>query len=77
MTSFKKNIPETDIQFAYTVADGNTKNVFDGYKSFIAQTGKISLPMIVYIDKNNKVQVVEWGRSFEGEHLKKILQSMN
>lgn len=77
MTSFKKNIPETDIQFAYTVADGNTKNVFDGYKSFIAQTGKISLPMIVYIDKSNKVQVVEWGRSFEGEHLKKILQSMN
>ena len=77
MTAFKRNIPETDIQFAYNVTEEDPKKVVDGYRSFIAQTGKIALPMIVYIDKNNKVQVVEFGRSFEGEHLKKILQSMN
>ena len=33
--------------------------------------------MIVYIDKNNKVQFVEWGLTFDGEHVSKTLKSLN
>ena len=67
---------ETEVQFAYSEEGAGGKKALDEYKSFIAQSGKTSLPVIVYIDKNNKVQFVEWGRSFEGEHIIKLLKSI-
>lgn len=76
VTAFKKNVMETEVQFAYSEEGAGGKKALDEYKSFIAQSGKTSLPVIVYIDKNNKVQFVEWGRSFEGEHIIKLLKSI-
>ena len=67
---------ETEVQFAYSEEGAGEKKALDEYKSFIAQSGKTSLPVIVYIDKDNKVKFVEWGRSFEGEHIIKLLKSI-
>ncbi len=76
MTAFKKNLEETEIQFAYTTDNASAK-VVDEYRKLTPQTGSIALPMIVYIDKNNKVQFVEWGLTFDGEHVNKTLKSLN
>lgn len=77
MTAFKKNIQETGIQFAYTASDNNSRKIIEEYKKLTTQSSLIVLPVIVYIDGNNKVQVVEWGRTFEAEHVKKILNTLN
>ena len=71
--TFQKKYAASEMDIAYD-ATGNAKKAMDTYhKSFLPKVKTINTPMLVYIDGNNIVQVIEYGKAFTPKEVRTII----
>lgn len=77
VTTFKSTYGCDSVPFAYDTTDNGygsstASSMMWNYVRKVSSSGSVTLPVIVYIDANNKIQFVESGYQ-KGEHIKSIV----